>query len=446
MTIKEIRVPDIGDFSDVELIEVLVAPGDSIAMDDPLITLESDKASMEIPSADAGVVKEIKVALGDKVSEGSLILLLEVEGATAAAEPAAAEAAAAAAPAPATAPVAAPVAAAAPSRAAPVTEPAVDIRNVSFERTHASPAVRRIAREKGIDLNTLQGTGRKGRITREDLSNAGQRVLQALASGQFDEPQAVAAAPASTRTGAGIPPIPEQDFSKFGEVEFQPLSKIKRLTGINLSRSWLNVPHVTHHDETDISEVEAFRKSLKAEAEKQGVRVTLLSFFMKACAATLKAYPTFNASLDGSGENLILKKYINIGVAVDTPNGLVVPVIRDVERKSIFEISAELMEMSAKARDKKLKPGDMQGATFTISSLGGIGGTAFTPIVNAPEVAILGLTRSQMKPVWNGSEFIPRLMQPMSLSYDHRVIDGAQAAHFVRHLGMLMNDVRRLLL
>ncbi len=443
MTIKEIRVPDIGDFSDVELIEILVAPGDRIAVDDPLITLESDKASMEIPSADVGVVKEIKVALGDKVSEGSLILLLEVEGAAAAAEPTAA-AAPAPAPEPVATPVAAPIAAAAPSRAAPVTEPAADLREVSFERTHASPAVRRIAREKGIDLNTLQGTGRKGRITREDLSNAGQRVLQALASGQFDEPQAIATAPA--RTGAGIPPIPEQDFSKFGEVEFQPLSKIKRLTGINLSRSWLNVPHVTHHDETDISEVEAFRKSLKAETEKQGVRVTLLSFFMKACAATLKAYPTFNSSLDGSGENLILKKYINIGVAVDTPNGLVVPVIRDVDRKSIFEISAELMEMSAKARDKKLKPGDMQGATFTISSLGGIGGTAFTPIVNAPEVAILGLTRSQMKPVWNGSEFIPRLMQPMSLSYDHRVIDGAQAAHFVRHLGMLMNDVRRLLL
>ncbi|PLX63401.1 dihydrolipoyllysine-residue acetyltransferase [Sedimenticola selenatireducens] len=439
MTIKEILVPDIGDFSDVELIEILVAPGDTIAVDDPLITLESDKASMEIPSSDAGVAKELKVSLGDKVSEGSLILLLEVEGAAAADKPAAAEPAPAAAPAPTAAPVAAKPA---PGSAAPVTEPAADLRHVSFERTHASPSVRRIAREKGIDLNTLQGTGRKGRITQEDLSNAGQRVLQALASGQFEEPRPAAAAAA----GSGIPAIPEQDFSRFGEVEFQPLSKIKRLTGINLSRAWLNVPHVTHHDETDITEVEAFRKSLKAETEKQGVRVTLLSFFMKACAATLKAYPTFNSSLDGSGENLILKKYINIGVAVDTPNGLVVPVIRDVDQKSIFEISAELMEMSAKARDKKLKPGDMQGATFTISSLGGIGGTAFTPIVNAPEVAILGLTRSQMKPVWNGSEFIPRLMQPMSLSYDHRVIDGAQAAHFVRHLGVLMNDVRRLLL
>ncbi len=405
MTIKEILVPDIGDFSDVEIIEILVAPGDTIAVDDALITLESDKASMEVPSSDAGVVKEIKVALGDKVSEGSLVVLLEVEAAATDSAPAAVAQPAAPAV------EAAPVAAATASTASSTTSAASDLRQVSFERTHASPAVRRIAREKGIDLNTLQGTGRKGRITREDLSNAGQRVLKA-----------------------------------FVEIEFQPLSKIKRLTGINLSRAWLNVPHVTHQDETDITEVEAFRKSLKAETEKQGVRVTLLSFFMKACAAALKTYPTFNSSLDGSGENLILKKYINIGIAVDTPNGLVVPVIRDVDQKSIFELSAELMEMSVKARDKKLKPADMQGATFTISSLGGIGGTAFTPIVNAPEVAILGLTRSQMKPVWNGSEFVPRLMQPMSLSYDHRVIDGAQAAHFVRTLGILMNDVRRLLL
>ena len=437
MTIKEILVPDIGDFTDVELIEILVAPGDTIAIDDPLITLESDKASMEIPSSDAGVVKELKVALGDKVSEGSLILLLEIEGEAAVSAPASAPEAAA----PVATPVVAETAASTPAPTAPAT---TDLRNVSFERTHASPSVRRIAREKGINLNTLEGTGRKGRITREDLSNAGQQVLKALATGQFNEPQAKASSAAPTTSG--IPAIPEQDFSKFGEVEFQPLSKIKRLTGINLSRAWLNVPHVTHQDETDITEVEAFRKSLKAEAEKQGVRVTLLSFFMKACAAALKTYPNFNSSLDGSGENLILKKYINIGIAVDTPNGLVVPVIRDVDKKSIFELSAELMEMSVKARDKKLKPGDMQGATFTISSLGGIGGTAFTPIVNAPEVAILGLTRSQMKPVWNGSEFIPRLMQPMSLSYDHRVIDGAQAAHFVRTLGVLMNDVRRLLL
>jgi pyruvate dehydrogenase E2 component (dihydrolipoamide acetyltransferase) len=438
VTIKEILVPDIGDFSDVEIIEILVAPGDTIAVDDALITLESDKASMEVPSSDAGVVKEIKVALGDKVSEGSLVVLLEVEAAATDSAPAAVAQPAAPAV------EAAPVAAATASTASSTTSAASDLRQVSFERTHASPAVRRIAREKGIDLNTLQGTGRKGRITREDLSNAGQRVLKAFVeSAKGGQPVGSGSA---TPTTSGIPAIPEQDFSKFGEIEFQPLSKIKRLTGINLSRAWLNVPHVTHQDETDITEVEAFRKSLKAETEKQGVRVTLLSFFMKACAAALKTYPTFNSSLDGSGENLILKKYINIGIAVDTPNGLVVPVIRDVDQKSIFELSAELMEMSVKARDKKLKPADMQGATFTISSLGGIGGTAFTPIVNAPEVAILGLTRSQMKPVWNGSEFVPRLMQPMSLSYDHRVIDGAQAAHFVRTLGILMNDVRRLLL
>ena len=440
MTIKEIHVPDIGDFSEVEIIEILVSPGDTIALDDPLITLESDKASMEIPASDSGVVKELKVALGDKVSNGSLVLLLEVDGESSDTGTTSAEAApvdqaptASAAPVETTPPASAPT--------APVTEPAADLRDISFERTHASPSVRRIAREKGIDLNALKGSGRKGRITREDLANAGQRIPPAFVKGEVEAPK-----PATSPATSGIPAIPEQDFSRFGEVEFQPLSKIKRLTGINLSRAWLNVPHVTHHDETDITEVEAFRKSLKAEAENQGVRVTLLSFFMKACAATLKAYPTFNASLDGSGENLILKKYFHIGIAVDTPNGLVVPVIRDVDQKSIFEISAELMEMSAKARDKKLKPGDLQGATFTISSLGGIGGTAFTPIVNAPEVAILGLTRSQMKPVWDGSEFIPRLMQPMSLSYDHRVIDGAQAAHFVRHLGTLMNDVRRLLL
>ncbi|MCW8945591.1 MAG: dihydrolipoyllysine-residue acetyltransferase [Sedimenticola sp.] len=438
MTIKEILVPDIGDFSEVELIEILVAPGDTIAVDDALITLESDKASMEVPSSDAGVVKEIKVALGDKVSEGSLVLLLEVEGAAADTAPAASEAAA-----PATEPAA--VAAATPAAAPATTSAAADLKQVSFERTHASPSVRRIAREKGINLNTLEGTGRKGRITREDLSNAGQRVLKDFVeSSKGGKP--VSGSSSAAPATSGIPAIPEQDFSKFGEIELQPLSKIKKLTGINLSRAWLNVPHVTHQDETDITEVEAFRKSLKAETEKQGVRVTLLSFFMKACAAALKTYPNFNSSLDGSGENLILKKYINIGIAVDTPNGLVVPVIRDVDSKSIFELSAELMEMSVKARDKKLKPADMQGATFTISSLGGIGGTAFTPIVNAPEVAILGLTRSQMKPVWNGSEFVPRLMQPMSLSYDHRVIDGAQAAHFVRTLGILMNDVRRLLL
>lgn len=425
MSIKEICVPDIGDFSDVELIEILVSVGDTVAVEDPLITLESDKASMEIPSSAAGVVKEIKVSMGDTLSEGSLILLLEsAESATAA------DSAPAAAPAQAAAPAAeAPATTASPASNTPAAPSA------SFDRLHASPSVRRMARERGIDINGITGSGRKGRITKDDLTNIGKAPAAAKS-----------AASAGVTTGSGIPPIPAVDFSKFGEVETLALSKIKRLTGINLSRSWLNVPHVTHNDETDITEVDAFRKSLKAEAEKSGVRVTLLSFFMKACAASLQAYPTFNSSLDPSGESLIMKKYFNIGIAVDTPNGLVVPVIRDVDQKSIFELSAELAEMSVKARDKKLKPADMQGATFTISSLGGIGGTSFTPIVNAPEVAILGLTRSSMKPVWNGSEFIPRLMQPMSLSYDHRVIDGAQAAHFVRHLGQLMNDVRRLLL
>jgi len=418
MTIKEILVPDIGDFADVEVIEVLVAVGDTVAIEDTLITLESDKASMEVPSSDAGVVKELKIKIGDSLSEGSVILMLEVESSSTAPQQTIAEPAEVVSTPPPTSVEAAPKAA-------------------SFDRVHASPSIRRIAREKGLDINSLTGSGRKGRITKADLETS-------ASSG-------IAAAPAKASHGttpptSGIPAIPEQDFSKFGDIELQPLSKIKRLTGINLSRAWLNVPHVTHQDETDITEVEAFRKALKAEAEQQGVRVTLLSFFMKACASALKSFPSFNASLDGTNENLILKKYIHIGIAVDTPNGLVVPVIRDVDKKSIFEISAELAEASQKAKEKKLKPADMQGGTFTISSLGGIGGTAFTPIVNAPEVAILGLTRSKMQPVWDGSEFIPRLMQPMSLSYDHRVIDGAEAARFVRHLGILMNDVRRLLL
>ena len=423
MSIQEIKVPDIGDFSDVDVIEVLVAPGDTLAVDDPMITLESDKASMEVPSLMAGVVKEVKINVGDQVSEGDLVLLLEVDGAVAAAEPT-----------PTASQTKTPEAQ--PETAA--TPPALASGGVSFDRVHASPSVRRLAREAKIDLNSVMGSGRKGRVTKDDLAKFAQ------SGGESSSASAAQAAPPAS--GAGIPPIPAVDFSKFGEVETLALSKIKRLTGVNLSRAWLNVPHVTHHDETDITEVEDFRKLLKAEAEKQGLRVTLLSFFMKASAAALRQFPNFNASLDPSGENLILKKYVHIGIAVDTPNGLVVPVVRDVDQKSIYDLSAELAEISVKARDKKLMPGDMQGGTFTISSLGGIGGTAFTPIVNAPEVAILGLTRWQMKPVWNGSEFVPRLMQPMSLSYDHRVIDGAEAARFVRHLGVLMNDVRRLIL
>jgi pyruvate dehydrogenase E2 component (dihydrolipoamide acetyltransferase) len=437
--IREITVPDIGELSGVEVIEVLVAPGDTLAVNDPMITLESDKASMDVPSPSAGVVKEVRVSVGDAVSKGDLVLLLEMAGAGAAAEQAS--------PSPAETLKSEPLKShpQKPESRAPDVQPETPSASAqptvtatanatSFTRVHASPSVRRLARERDIDLNQVVGSGRKGRITREDLGNFAK-------SGETPSSSAK-----PLTSGAGIPAIPAVDFAKFGKVETLPLSKIKRLTGTNLSRAWLNVPHVTHHDEADITELEAFRQSLKAETERQGLRVTLLSFFMKACAAALKTLPTFNASLDPAGENLILKHYRHIGIAVDTPSGLVVPVVRDVDRKSINELSAELAELSAKARDKKLMPGDMQGGTFTISSLGGIGGTAFTPIVNAPEVAILGLVRSQMKPVWNGSEFVPRLMQPLSLSYDHRVIDGAEAARFVRHLGSLMSDVRRLLL
>ncbi len=423
MSTQEIRVPDIGDFSDVDIIEVLVAPGDTVAEEDALITLESDKASMDVPSPVAGSVAEVKVKVGDKVSEGDLILLMETAG-DAAAETATADDETEAAQEPDRS---------GPSAAPPAPAPSGS-NIVSFAGVHASPAVRRIARERGIDLNQVKGTGVKGRITKADL--------EAFATGGPSAARAEAAA----GTGAGIPPIPPQDFSQFGDVETLPLNKIKRLTGANLSRAWLNVPHVTHNDETDITELEAFRQTLKPRAEKAGVRVTLLSFFMKALAVTLKEFPTVNASLDETGENLILKKYCNIGIAVDTPNGLVVPVVRDVDRKGLFELSADLMEMSAKARDKKLKTPDMQGASITISSLGGIGGTSFTPIVNAPEVAILGLTRSQEKPFrGKGDQIVWRLMQPMSLSYDHRVIDGAEAARFTRYLGEMVNDIRLLL-
>jgi pyruvate dehydrogenase E2 component (dihydrolipoamide acetyltransferase) len=312
------------------------------------------------------------------------------------------------------------------------------VDEVAFARVHASPSVRQFARELGVDLGRIkEGSGRKGRITKEDVQNFVKQVM------------AGAAAPAGAEMpagGAGIPPIPPVDFTKFGDIETKPLTKIKRLTGVNLSRNWLNVPHVTHHDEADITETEAFRKSLAEEGKKREIRITMLSFLLKACAAALREFPTVNASLDPSGENLILKKYIHIGVAVDTPDGLVVPVIRDVDKKNIYALSADLGEYSAKARAKKLMPGEMQGACFTISSLGGIGGTAFTPIVNAPEVSILGVTRSRMTPTWDGKQFVPRLMLPLSLSYDHRVIDGAEAARFVSYLVRVLGDIRRLLL
>jgi pyruvate dehydrogenase E2 component (dihydrolipoamide acetyltransferase) len=426
--VQEVRVPDIGDFQGVDVIEVLVAPGDAIAVETPLMVLESDKASMEVPSPHAGIVQEVKIGVGDKVSEGDVILLLQTEAEAEAAE---APAATTEPPAAVTLGPTAPKPADFEVRRPPVAPTPMD--ETGFAKAHASPSVRRFARELGVDLSRIgDGSGRKGRIVKEDVQGFVKQVM------------AGAGPTAAPPAGAGIPPIPPVDFSKFGEIESLPLSKIKRLTGSNLSRNWLNVPHVTHHDEADITATEAFRKSLAEEAKD--IRVTLLSFLLKASAAALREFPTFNASLDPGGENLILKKYVHIGVAVDTPDGLVVPVIRDVDKKNIFELSEDLGVMSTKARTKKIMPGEMQGACFTISSLGGIGGTAFTPIVNAPEVAILGVTRSRMKPVWNGKEFEPKLMQPLSLSYDHRVIDGAQAARFVSYLVRVMTDVRRLLL
>lgn len=428
MSAKEILVPDIGDFVAVDVIEIHVRVGDSIQADDPMITLENDKASMDLPAPESGIVRGVNIKLGDKVSQGDLILFLEPsEAAATAASPA--QKTEAAPPARSEAPAAVP----APS-VPPATPTASNPSRSS--RAHASPSIRKLAREKGVELSKVTGTGRKGRITREDVE---EYIKQQKAAKEK-------AKKSSGSTTIGLPAIPAVDFSKFGPIEETKVGRIKRLTSAAMTRSWLNIPHVTHNDEADVTELEAFRKSIKPDAEKQGLRVSILSFAMKAVVETLKAFPTFNASLDPSGEHLILKQYYNIGIAVDTPNGLVVPVIKDVDKKSIFELSADLVEISQKARKNKLAISDIQGATFTISSLGGIGGTTFTPIINAPEVAILGMTRSQMKPIWNGKEFAPRLMQPLSLSYDHRVIDGAEAARFCRHLGTLLTDIRRILL
>ncbi|WP_170789186.1 dihydrolipoyllysine-residue acetyltransferase [Ruegeria lacuscaerulensis] len=412
----EVTVPDIGDFSDVPVISILVSVGDTIAAEDPLIELESDKATMEVPSPAAGVVKEIKVAEGDNVSEGALILLLEGEGASAA--PAEAAPAPAAAPAPTAAPV------------APAPAPVVD---GGFGKAHASPSVRAFARQLDIDLSKVNGSGRKGRILREDVT----KFLKAST--------AAAPAAAGAAGGMGIPPIPVVDFSKFGPVEDVEMPRIKKLSGPALHRSWLNIPHVTHNDEADITDLDKYRKEMDTMAKEEGYRVTLLSFVVKASVSALKQHWEFNSSIHPDGDKLIRKSYYNIGFAADTPNGLVVPVIKDADRKGIVEISKDLMELSGKARAGELKSNDMQGATFTISSLGGIGGTHFTPIVNAPEVAILGLTRSKMAPVWNGEEFVPRLMQPMSLSYDHRAVDGALAARFCVTLKTLLGDMRKLM-
>ncbi len=439
----EVSVPDLGDFADVPVIEIHVAPGDVVSHEDPLITLESDKATMDIPSPAAGTVRELRVKVGDLVSRGSPLLLLDTEGAAvepppltdqqeppaldaadpvaAGQEPAARSASAAAADG----------ALAAPDGGPPVTapEPPAD-----FDGVHASPGVRRLARELGLDLTALSGTGPKGRITKEDVI-AGVR-------GPSDGAAAVAPAAA----GAGIPEVPAQDFSKFGPVEVRPLTRIQRLSGPALHRSWLNVPHVTHDDEADITDLDAYRRELDTAAKADGYRVTLLAFLMKASVSALREFPKFNSSLTPEKDALIYKSYYHLGVAVDTPEGLVVPVIRDVDRKGIRELSRELGAVSARARDGKLGPADLQGACFTISSLGGIGGTSFTPIVNAPEVAILGVVRSRMTPVWDGSAFVPRLMLPVSLSYDHRVIDGALAARFARYLCQLLEDIRRLVL
>ena len=438
-TTREILVPDIGDFENVDVIEVLVKPGDTVSAEDPLITLESDKATMDVPSPASGKVREIKISVGDKVSEGSLVAVIEAEDA--AAEPAKSEPAPAtpepAAPAPVTASAPAPVAATAPAAADVATPPPPQSLPAapalsSGQLPHASPSVRRFARELGVDLTQVKGSGPRGRILQDDVRAF---VKTALRSG----------GPTASTT-AGIPTLPEIDFSKWGPIDVQPLSRIKKISGKHLHRAWLNVPHVTHHDESDITDLESFRQSLKEQAAKSGVRVTLLAFVLKAVASALKAYPTFNASLAPDGESLVLKNYFHIGVAVDTDGGLVVPVIRDVDRKGVMELAKDLGDVSARARDGKLKPDEMQGGCFSISSLGGIGGTAFTPIVNAPEVAILGLTRAKMAPVWNGKEFQPRLMLPMDLSYDHRVIDGAQAARFTSHLVSVLQDARRLLL
>jgi pyruvate dehydrogenase E2 component (dihydrolipoamide acetyltransferase) len=422
MAATEVKVPDIGDFDDVPIIEIHVNPGDRINAEDPVVTLESDKATMDVPAPLAGVVREIPVKVGDRVSEGALLLLVDPGDGAVAQPPSLVEQQE---PAEAVTPPTAP-----PAASETVVERAAEI---DFAGVHAGPSVRRTARELGVDLSAVSGTGPKGRTTKDDLL----AFLRGPA-------QPAAAAPAAA--GMGIPEIPAVDFSKFGPVETRPLSRIKKISGPFLHRSWLNVPHVTHNDEADITEIDKYRKELDTAAKADGYRVTLLAFLMKAAVSALKQFPEFNSSLSPEKDALIIKRYYHIGIAVDTPDGLVVPVFRDVDKKGITELSKELGEMSKKARDGKLTGNDLQGGTFTISSLGGIGGTSFTPIVNAPEVAILGVVRSRMTPVWKGSEFAPRLMLPISLSYDHRVVDGALAARFARHLCTVLEDVRRLVL
>jgi pyruvate dehydrogenase E2 component (dihydrolipoamide acetyltransferase) len=449
MATKEARVPDIGNYKDLPVIELLVKAGDTVKKDQGLITLESDKATMEVPSPFAGVVKELKVKSGDPVSEGSVVALIEEGGqgqGAAATEVAAAPAKAAV---PAEAPKAAAPAPAAPSASGAPTAPAAPAAAtasppVTFDSSqvmpdkvpYASPAVRAFARELGVDLSQVKGSERKGRIGRTDVAAFVKSALSGAA------PRVAAAGGGGA--GLSLLPWPQVDFSKFGSIETRALSKIKKISGANLARNWVMIPHVTQHDEADITEMEAFRKKLGEE--NKDLKLSPLVFQMKALVMALKKFPNFNSSLDAGGENLILKKYFHIGIAVDTPDGLVVPVIRDVDQKGLLQLAAELGAFSAKARDKKLGPADMSGGCISISSLGGIGGTNFTPIVNAPEVAILGVSKAALKPVWNGSEFKPRLMLPLSLSYDHRVIDGADAARFTAYVAQMLGDVRRLLL
>ncbi|MGF1909018.1 pyruvate dehydrogenase complex dihydrolipoyllysine-residue acetyltransferase [Vibrio kasasachensis] len=425
---KDVHVPDIGG-DEVEVTEIMVAVGDTVEEEQSLITVEGDKASMEVPAPFAGTIKEIKIAAGDKVTTGSLIMVFEVAGAA----PVAAAPVAQSAPAQAAAPVA----------AAPKVEaaaPAGDFQE-NGDYAHASPVVRRLAREFGVNLSKVKGTGRKSRILKEDVQSYVKDALKRLESG-------VASGKGGDGSALGLLPWPKVDFSKFGETEVQKLSKIKKISGANLHRNWVMIPHVTQWDNADITALEAFRKEQNAIEAKNdtGMKITPLVFIMKAVAKALEAFPTFNSSLSEDGEGIILKKYVNVGIAVDTPNGLVVPVFKDVNKKGIYELSEELMVVSKKARSGKLTAADMQGGCFTISSLGGIGGTAFTPIVNAPEVGILGVSKSEMKPVWNGKEFEPRLQLPLSLSYDHRVIDGAEGARFISYLNACLSDIRRLVL
>ena len=434
----EIKVPDIGDFKEVEVIEILVKVGDTVKAEQSLITVESDKASMEIPSSHAGVVKELKIKLGDKVAEGSLVLMLEAS-ANASASAAAPDAASAPAAASVSTPAATSVAVTAPEVKAAPSVPTSSDTPVQHGKSHASPSIRKFARELGVDLAQVQGSGPKGRVVLEDVQGFVKGVMRG----------AVSASPAASGNGGlgmSLLPWPSLDFSKFGSTELQALSRIKKISGPNLHRNWVMIPHVTQFEEADVTELEEFRKQSNDALAKSGVKLTMLAFVIKASVAALKKFPAFNASLDAAGENLILKHYYHIGFAADTPNGLVVPVIKNADQKGIAEIAKEMAELSAQAREGKLKPADMQGASFTISSLGGIGGTAFTPIINAPEVAILGLSKSSIKPQWDGKQFVPKLMMPLSLSYDHRVIDGAMGARFAVYLAEVLADMRRTLL